>query len=119
MIDAYALTLASLLLTAGTLGDQLGRRLVFGVGLAMFCLASLACGLSSTPLMLEISRGVQGIGGSVMFALSLALIAQEFEGRERGKALGIWGATTGAAIAVGRWSAERSSRASAGSGSSS
>jgi len=101
VIDAYALTLASLLLTAGTLGDRIGRRLVFGVGLVLFCLASLACGLSPSPLALELSRGVQGIGGSVMFALSLALIAQEFHGRERGTALGIWGATTGAAVAVG------------------
>jgi len=101
VIDAYALTLASLLLSAGTLGDQVGRRLVFGVGLVLFCLASLACGLAGSPLPLEISRAVQGIGGSVMFALSLALIAQEFEGRERGKALGIWGATTGAAVAIG------------------
>src|SRR5215210_4217545 len=101
VIDAYALTLASLLLSAGTLGDQVGRRLVFGVGLVLFCLASLACGLAGSSLPLEISRAVQGIGGSVMFALSLALIAQEFHGRERGKALGIWGATTGAAVAVG------------------
>jgi len=101
VIDAYALTLASLLLTAGVLGDLLGRRKVFGFGLVLFCAASLGCGLSGSPLVLEISRALQGIGGSVMFALSLALIAQEFQGRERGKALGIWGATTGAAVAIG------------------
>jgi len=101
VIDAYALTLASLLLTAGTLGDLIGRRLVFGFGLVLFCAASLACGLAPDPLFLELARGAQGIGGSVMFALSLALIAQEFHGRERGKALAIWGATTGAAVAVG------------------
>jgi EmrB/QacA subfamily drug resistance transporter len=101
VIDAYALTLASLLLTAGTLGDQLGRRNVFGFGLVLFCAASLACGLVPSPLALILARAAQGIGGSVMFALSLALIAQEFEGRERAKALGIWGATTGAAVAIG------------------
>jgi EmrB/QacA subfamily drug resistance transporter len=101
VIDAYALTLASLLLTAGTLGDLLGRRKVFGAGMVVFCAASLACGLSTSPIMLEIARGVQGIGGSTMFALSLALLAQEFQGRERGTALGIWGATTGAAVAIG------------------
>jgi EmrB/QacA subfamily drug resistance transporter len=101
VIDAYALTLASLLLTAGTLGDLLGRRMIFASGMVVFCAASLACGLSASPLMLEISRAVQGIGGSTMFALSLALLAQEFHGRERGTALGIWGATTGAAVAIG------------------
>src|SRR4051794_10868989 len=101
VIDAYALTLASLLLTAGTLGDMLGRRKVFAAGMVLFCGASLACGLSKDPLALEISRALQGIGGSTMFALSLALLAQEFHGRERGTALGIWGATTGAAVAVG------------------
>jgi EmrB/QacA subfamily drug resistance transporter len=101
VIDAYALTLASLLLTAGTLGDLLGRRKVFAAGMVVFCVASLACGLSGSPIVLEISRGVQGIGGSTMFALTLALLAQEFHGRERGTALGIWGATTGAAVAIG------------------
>ncbi|HEX4759536.1 MAG TPA: MFS transporter [Thermoleophilaceae bacterium] len=101
VIDAYALTLASLLLTAGTLGDLLGRRKVFAAGMVVFCGASLACGLSGSPIVLEISRGVQGIGGSTMFALTLALLAQEFHGRERGTALGIWGATTGAAVAIG------------------
>jgi EmrB/QacA subfamily drug resistance transporter len=101
VIDAYALTLASLLLTAGTLGDLLGRRKVFAAGMVVFCAASLACGLSGSPLVLEIARGVQGIGGSTMFALTLALLAQEFQGRERGTALGIWGATTGAAVAIG------------------
>src|SRR6201989_1630031 len=101
VIDAYALTLASLLLTAGTLGDLLGRRKVFAAGMVVFCGASLACGLSGSPIVLEISRGVQGIGGSTMFALTLALLAQEFQGRERGTALGIWGATTGAAVAIG------------------
>src|ERR1700750_1486488 len=101
VIDAYALTLASLLLTAGTLGDLLARRTVFAAGMVLFCAASLACGLSGSPIVLEISRAVQGIGGSTMFALTLALLAQEFHGRERGTALGIWGATTGAAVAIG------------------
>jgi EmrB/QacA subfamily drug resistance transporter len=100
-IDAYALTLASLLLTAGTLGDQIGRRLVFGVGLVLFCLASLACGLSGSPLMLILARAVQGIGGAMLFATSLSLIAQAFQGPDRGTAFGIWGATIGAAVAIG------------------
>ncbi len=101
VVDAYSLTLAALLLTAGSLADLLGRKLVFTVGLAIFTGASLICGLSTTPLMLNLARGVQGIGGAAMLATSLALIAQEFQGRERGTAYGIWGATVSAAAAIG------------------
>ena len=86
VVDAYSLTLAALLLTAGSLADLLGRKRVFTVGLAIFTGASLICGLSTTPLMLNLARGVQGIGGAAMLATSLALIAQEFQGRERGTA---------------------------------
>jgi EmrB/QacA subfamily drug resistance transporter len=101
VIDAYALTLAALLLTAGALADLLGRRMVFAVGLGLFSLASLLCGLSPSPLFLILARGAQGIGGAAMFATSLALLAQEFHGRERGTAFGIWGATIAASAAVG------------------
>jgi EmrB/QacA subfamily drug resistance transporter len=101
VVDAYALILASLLLTAGSLGDVLGRRLVFAGGLVIFTVASLTCGLATSPLFLNLARGAQGIGGAVMFATSLALIAQEFHGRDRGTAFGIWGATVGFAVAVG------------------
>ena len=101
VVDAYALTLAALLLTAGSLADRYGRRLVFAIGLILFVAASLLCGFSHTAVLLDIARGLQGIGGAAMFATSLALIAQEFEGRDRATAFGIWGATTGAAIAIG------------------
>jgi EmrB/QacA subfamily drug resistance transporter len=101
VVDAYSLLLAACLLTAGSLGDLLGRRSVFVVGLAIFSLASLACGLSSDSTVLNLFRGVQGIGGAVMFAQSLALIAEAFQGRERGTAFGIWGAVVGASVAVG------------------
>jgi MFS family permease len=100
-VDAYALMLASLLLTAGSLGDILRRRLVFAGGLALFTAASLTCALATGPLFLNLARGAQGVGGAIMFATSLALIAQEFPGRERGTALGVWGATIGFAVAVG------------------
>jgi EmrB/QacA subfamily drug resistance transporter len=100
-IDAYALSLAALMLVAGSLGDLLGHRAVFAGGLVVFSLSSLLCGLAPDPLFLNVSRAVQGIGGAAMFATSLALIAQEFKGRERGTALGIWGATAGASVAVG------------------
>ncbi len=101
VVDAYALTLAALLLTAGSLADLLGRKLLFTIGLGLFSLASLLCALSPSALFLILARGGQGIGGAIMFATSLSLLAQEFHGRERGTALGIWGATTGAAVAIG------------------
>jgi EmrB/QacA subfamily drug resistance transporter len=101
VVDAYALMLASLLLTAGSLADLFGRRIVFAIGLGMFSVASLLCGLAPGPTELDLARGAQGIGGAVMFATSLALLAQEFHGRERGTAFGIWGATIGGAVAIG------------------
>ena len=101
VIDAYALTLAGLLLAAGSLADKVGRRLVFMLGLAIFTASSLACGVAPDPLFLHVSRAAQGVGGAMMFGTSLALIAQEFQGRERGTALGIWGATTAAAVSTG------------------
>src|SRR3954471_4668480 len=102
VIDAYALTLAALVLTAGSLADRLGRRRVFAAGLAIFSLASLLCGLSPDPTFLNISRALQGVGGAIMFAVSLALLVQEFPaGRERGTAMGIYGASIGVAVAVG------------------
>ena len=101
VVDAYSLMLASVLLTAGSLADLFGRRRVFAIGLGLFSLASLLCGLSGTPTVLNLARGFQGLGGAVMFACAPALIAQEFQGRERAAAFGVWGATIGAAVAVG------------------
>jgi EmrB/QacA subfamily drug resistance transporter len=102
VIDAYALTLAALVLTAGSLADRLGRRRVFAVGLGIFSVASLLCALAPDPTSLNLARALQGVGGAVMFAVSLALIAQEFTaGRERGMAMGLYGATIGVAVAIG------------------
>jgi EmrB/QacA subfamily drug resistance transporter len=101
VVDAYALTLAAFLLTAGVVGDMFGRREVFAIGLCVFSVASLVCGLSTTSLMLNLARAVQGVGGAIMFAVSLALIAQAFQGRDRGTAFGVFGAVTGGAVAVG------------------
>jgi len=102
VIDAYALTLAAVVLTAGSLADRLGRRRVFAAGLVVFTVASLLCGLAPDPTALNLARALQGIGGAVMFAVSLALIAQEFPaGRERGTAMGIYGASIGVAVAIG------------------
>ena len=101
VIDAYALSLAGLVLAAGSLADKIGRRLVFMLGLAILTASSLACGLAPDPLLLTVSRVAQGAGAAMMFGTSLALIAQEFQGRDRGTALGIWGATTAAAVSIG------------------
>ena len=101
VVNAYSLTLAAFLLTAGSLADLFGRRLVFVTGLVVFTLASAACGLSSSPLALNLARAVQGTGGAMMFATSLALIAQAFRGKERGIAFGVFGGVIGAAVAVG------------------
>jgi EmrB/QacA subfamily drug resistance transporter len=101
VVDAYALTLASVLLTAGSLADRYGRRLLFTIGLIVFTLGSLLCGLAQSPIMLILSRSAQGIGGAILFATSLALLAQSFSGKERGVAFGIWGAVTGVAVGLG------------------
>lgn len=101
VIDAYALSLAALLLTAGSIADLFGRRRLYVIGLAVFTGASLLCGIAGTPLLLQLSRGLQGVGGAVMFAVSLALLADAFRGKDRGTAFGIWGAVTGLAVAVG------------------
>jgi EmrB/QacA subfamily drug resistance transporter len=101
VVDAYSLTLAAFLLVAGVVGDMYGRREVFAVGLAVFSISSFLCGVSQSALMLNLARGAQGVGGGIMFATSLALIASAFHGRERGTAFGIYGAVTGGAVAVG------------------
>ena len=102
VVDAYALTLAALVLSAGSLADRVGRRRVFTAGLAIFSVASLLCALAPDPTFLNLSRALQGVGGAVMFAVSLALIAQEFPaGRERATAMGAYGATIGVAVAIG------------------
>ena len=75
VIDAYALTLAAFLLTAGSLADLYGRRILFAIGIVVFTLGSLACGLATSSLFLVVARAGQGVGGAIMFATSLALLA--------------------------------------------
>ncbi len=101
VIDAYALTLAAFLLTAGSLADRLGRRRIFTAGFIVFSAASLACGLAGSILVLNLARGVQGTGAAVLFAVGPALIGEEFHGKARGTAFGIFGAGAGLAIAAG------------------
>jgi EmrB/QacA subfamily drug resistance transporter len=101
VIDAYALTLAAFLLTAGSVGDLVGRRLVFAVGIVVFTIGSALCGFAPDPTFLAVSRAFQGVGGAIMFATSLALLADAFQPQERGVAFGVFGAVTGVAIAIG------------------
>src|SRR5579864_2870502 len=101
VIDAYALALATCVLNAGSLADLLGRKRVFVAGVVLFSAASALCGAATSPVFLILARAGQGIGGAIMFAVSLALLSQEFHGRERGTAFGIWGAVIGLAVAIG------------------
>jgi EmrB/QacA subfamily drug resistance transporter len=101
VIDAYALTLAALVLTGGSIADHFGRRNVFAGGVGIFTLASLLCGVAQSGVQLDLARAFQGIGGAIMFATALALIAQDFAGQARATAIALWSATVGSAVAIG------------------
>ena len=101
VVVAYALILASLLLIGGSLGDHYGRRLIFGVGVAIFGLASIACGLVSSIDQLIIARAVQGVGGALLVPGSLALISASFDGERRGAAIGTWSGFSSISAGVG------------------
>jgi EmrB/QacA subfamily drug resistance transporter len=101
VISGYALTLSAVLLMMGSLADRFGRKAIFCLGVVLFTLSSLACGLAPNAPVLIFARGVQGIGGAAMFATALALIGQEFHGPARATAIAAWGATVGAAVAIG------------------
>jgi len=101
VVDAYALSLAALILTAGALADRYGRRLVFIAGVALFTASSLLCGFAWSITALDVARALQGIGGAALFATALALIGHEYRGADRFGALAVWGATVGAAVASG------------------
>src|SRR5471032_2478653 len=101
VITAYVLPFAALLLAAGSLGDRIGRRRASLIGLAVFGVSSLACGLAISPPMLNIARAVQGVGASLVLTASLALINHNFAGAERAKAFAFWGASLGIAITSG------------------
>jgi EmrB/QacA subfamily drug resistance transporter len=102
VVDAYTLALASVVLTAGSVADRIGRKLVFSTGLVLFTSMSIVAGLAGSIEVLDVARGVQGIGGALMFATSLSLLAEAFPAmEERVKALAAYGASIGAAFAVG------------------
>ncbi|MGY0019786.1 MFS transporter [Streptomyces sp. YJ-C3] len=101
VMDGYALALAALLLGTGAAADILGRRRTHVVGVVVFALASLVCGLASGPGMLVAARVVQGVGAAAMFATTLPIIGSVYQGRQRSVALGVFGAVSGGAAAVG------------------
>jgi EmrB/QacA subfamily drug resistance transporter len=101
VVDAYAVSLAALILTAGALADRYGRRLMFAAGIVLFTIASLLCGIAWNIAALDVARAIQGIGGAALFATALALIGAEYEGPARMNAIAIWGATVGFAVAAG------------------
>src|SRR5215212_7655802 len=102
VITAYAIAFGGFLLLGGRAADLLGRRKVFLVGVALFTVASLVCGLSGSEGMLIAARGVQGLGAAIIAPAALSIVMTSFEeGAERNKALGIWGALGGSGAAVG------------------
>lgn len=102
VVDAYTLSLACLLLTSATIGDRIGRRRVFLTGMAVFTVGSLACALAWSPLALDLTRALQGAGGAMLFGTAIPIIGDTFrEPKARAAAIGVFGATLGAATAVG------------------
>src|SRR6266403_664410 len=102
VITAYSIAFGGFLLLAGRAADLLGRRRVFMVGVALFTIASLVCGLAQSEAMLIVARAVQGLGAAIISPAALSIVMTTFEeGAERNKALGIWGAIGGSGAAVG------------------
>ncbi|MER5305825.1 MFS transporter [Streptomyces lasiicapitis] len=101
VIDGYALALAALLLGVGAAADVLGRRRIQIAGTVVFALASLGCGLASNAEVLVAARAVQGFGAAAMFATTLPLLGAAYQGKRRSMALGVWGAVSGGAAALG------------------
>ena len=101
VIEAYELMLAALLLVGGAAGDRFGRRRVFVIGVALFTLASIACGLANSVGFLIAARGLQGVGGALLVPGSLALLSASFEEAQRGRAIGTWSGFTAITTALG------------------
>ena len=100
-VNAYTLSFATFILLSVALGDRFGRRTVFAIGIAIFTLASIAAGFSTTPGELIAARAVQGVGGAALLPLSLTLLAGSVAPRLRPLAIGIWGGVAGLGVALG------------------
>ena len=101
VMNAYLLVMAAAVVTAGRLGDILGRKRVFQAGLVVFMAGSVVSATATDPFVLISGRVVQALGGSALLALSLAIVARAFEDHDRARALGIWAAVSAVALAVG------------------
>ncbi|GIW08542.1 MAG: MFS transporter [Dehalococcoidia bacterium] len=101
VVESYTLLLSALILVGGSLGDRYGRRRMFGAGIAIFAIASVACGLAPTPPTLIAARAAQGIGGALLVPGSLAIISAAFPESRRGRAIGLWSGFTGITMAIG------------------
>ena len=101
VVTGYALTFGALMLTGGKLADLFGRRLIFVVGLTIFTLSSLACGLAGGADLLIAARVVQGVGAAMMNPATLSIITATFPARQRGMAIGIWAGVSAMALAIG------------------
>jgi EmrB/QacA subfamily drug resistance transporter len=101
VVESYALMLSALILVGGALGDKYGRKLVYSIGVVIFALSSLWCGLVSSAVPLIIARAVQGVGAALLVPGSLAIISATFPKKERGKAIGTWSGFTSIAAGFG------------------
>jgi EmrB/QacA subfamily drug resistance transporter len=101
VVEAYALFLAALLLLGGSLGDLFGRRLIYAIGISVFALASIWCGLAPNVQHLIIARAMQGVGGALLVPGSLAIISASFAKKDRGQAIGTWSGATAITTALG------------------
>jgi EmrB/QacA subfamily drug resistance transporter len=101
VVESYALFLAALLLLGGSLGDHFGRRRIYGIGVVLFALASIWCGLAPSISQLIVARAVQGVGGAMLVPGSLAIISASFPEEERGQAIGTWSGSTAITTALG------------------
>jgi EmrB/QacA subfamily drug resistance transporter len=101
IVNGYTLTFAAFLLAGGALADIFGRRKVFVTGMAIFAASSLLCGVAPGTLVLNLARGIQGVGAAVMFSAALPLLVHEFSGAQRARAFGVFGAVVGIGAALG------------------
>src|SRR5438067_3222052 len=101
VVEAYALFLAALLLLGGSLGDHFGRKKIYAIGIVVFAIASVWCGLAPNILQLIVAGAVQGVGGALVVAGSLAIISASFDEENRGKAIGTWSGSTAITTAMG------------------
>jgi EmrB/QacA subfamily drug resistance transporter len=101
VVEAYSLFLAALILVGGSLGDHFGRRRIFAIGVSLFTVASVLCGISPNVTFLIIMRALQGIGGALLVPGSLAIISASFDSKQRGRAIGTWSGFTAITSAIG------------------